>query len=73
MAANLITPMAATQGAARLPIGLMLGVAAQVVRAQVPSLPLDDPLTSDEKGVYFSYTRSAIRLLIYYELLIFNR
>ena len=25
-------------------------------RAQVPSLPVDDPLTSDEKGVYFPYT-----------------
>jgi hypothetical protein len=26
-------------------------------RAQVPSLPVDDPLTSDEEGVYFAYTR----------------
>lgn len=27
-------------------------------RAQGPSLPMDDPLTSDEKGVCFSYTQS---------------
>jgi hypothetical protein len=29
-------------------------------RAPVPSLPVDDPLTSDKKGIYFSYTRMAI-------------
>ena len=26
-------------------------------RAQLPSLPVDDPLTSDQKGVYSAYTR----------------
>ena len=25
-------------------------------RAQLPSLPVDDPLTSDQKGVYSAYT-----------------
>jgi hypothetical protein len=29
-------------------------------RAQVASLPVDDPLASDEKGVYFSFTRIRI-------------
>ena len=28
--------------------------------AQVPSLPVDDPLTSDEKNVYFAYTPQAL-------------
>jgi len=26
-------------------------------RAQLPSLPVDDPLTSDQKGVYSAYTQ----------------
>ncbi len=33
-------------------------------RAQVSSLSVDDPLTSDEKGVYFSYTQTPINSLL---------
>ena len=31
-------------------------------RAQVPSLPVDDPLTSDQNGVYSAYTPSPLTL-----------